>query len=283
MSEAIDDLALGVARIDNNEGSTGTGFFILRKAVDTNLLSLFLVTNKHVIWPHPNDRDLIEVISFWMNCRMDDDSIQTIRVNLEIRDNGMPGWREHPDPDVDVYAFVLSSMIDRLPGYLAPFTYHTLGTAEKYKAHDISIGDEVIVIGYPATGIQHVENAYSLIRQGITASCLGSTLEDEVIGEAGRGRRRRIRGFLVDGAIIPGSSGSPVFVRPDQHRLEHGAMHIYDRPIRVLLGIIAETIRTSVRGDRFEGETYAGLGIAFDAETIKETIELYFSDETSTN
>lgn len=87
---------------------------------------------------------------------------------------------------------------------------------------------------------------------------------------SGGTRARILRGFLYDGASIRGSSGSPVVLKPGMGRLIGNGIHMSPAPM-ILLGIVAE-IRFVIGSDNF-----AGLGLAFDAATIKETIELFFS------
>jgi len=44
----------------------------------------------------------------------------------------------------------------------------------------------------------------------------------------------------------------------------------------LLLGIIAETRYAPVRTSQGDIPSFAGLGLAFNVETVKETIELFF-------
>ena len=47
-------------------------------------------------------------------------------------------------------------------------------------------------------------------------------------------------------------------------------------PQLVLLGIVSETGYAPVRTPTGTIPSFAGLGLAFDAETVRETIELFF-------
>lgn len=87
------------------------------------------------------------------------------------------------------------------------------------------IGDQINVIGYPA-GIRHRMTNFPIIRSGIISSMIGEELQDEVKSPDGKRRKRILRGFLVDGAIIPGSSGSPVVLPPVSVRNVHGRLQI---------------------------------------------------------
>lgn len=50
--------------------------------------------------------------------------------------------------------------------------------------------------------------------------------QDEVKSPDGKRRKRILRGFLVDGAIIPGSGGSPVALPPVSVRNVYGRLQI---------------------------------------------------------
>jgi hypothetical protein len=81
--------------------------------------------------------------------------------------------------------------------------------------------------------------------------------------------------FLFDGATIPGSSGSPVILKPVIGRLIKRSIYLTVAP-PVLLGIVAETYYAPIRQETGIIPGFAGLGLAFDAQTVKETVELFF-------
>ncbi len=88
-------------------------------------------------------------------------------------------------------------------------------------------------------------------------------------------RKRILRGFLVDGATVPGSSGSPVVLPPISFRNVHGTLQIQTHPL-LLLGIIAESRYAPIITPSADYLSFSGLGLAFHAETVRETIELFF-------
>ena len=96
------------------------------------------------------------------------------------------------------------------------------------------------------------------------------------IEENGKKRERNIRGFLVDGGTVPGSSGSPVILKPTIGRFVDGNIQLGSSPA-LLLGIISETYYAPIESMGWNIPSFAGLGLAFDAETIRETIELFFN------
>lgn len=139
----------------------------------------------------------------------------------------------------------------------------------------ITAGDEIMVVGYPL-GLRQGASNYPLVRQGIIATRYEDTLIEDVPDGAGGTTTRHIRGFLIDGATIPGSSGSPVVLKQSYDRL--APMGTDRQPL--LLGILAETRFAPVKTPKGDVQSFAGLGMAFYAETVRETIEQFFAPES---
>jgi len=151
--------------------------------------------------------------------------------------------------------------------------YQWFADQARLREDDITIGEDILVVGYP-TGLTQGPTNHPIVRSGIIATQIGSPFEDQVTG-AGFTRRRSLRAFLIDGATVPGASGSPVLLKPVSGRIIRGNV-VLSVPPPLLLGIIAETKYTPVPATTAPAIGFANLGLAFDAETIKETIELFF-------
>lgn len=184
--------------------------------------------------------------------------------------------REHSDPDVDVMAFDITGLVvelkqqhnERIP--FQPILLNELATPELIQKYDVKIGDEIIVIGFPSLhGLQHPTTNFPIVRRGIIASYIGEPLQDQT-NPAGENRIRLIRGFLIDGAIIPGSSGSPVFLNPTLFRSIRGTEVAESFPL-LLLGIVSE-FRRSYTTDLLWP---ANLGIVIDASAVMETLNAF--------
>jgi hypothetical protein len=67
----------------------------------------------------------------------------------------------------------------------------------------------------------------------------------------------------------------PVVLKPTAGRIVDGKLSFAPRP-SLLLGVLAETRYASVRAAAADIPSFAGLGLAFDVETISETIEQFF-------
>lgn len=271
-------------RIESDWGEGGTGFLVARRTYSTHH-KLFLVTNKHVLNTKRDLRLAATDITLHVNRQRADGSIFDVPVQYPlVAPDGSRRWREHPDQDVDVLAIDVTPIAQRRPAHpgdallLRYIEYKGFADPKARKRFSIDVGDEVLVIGYPQ-GVRHHANSLPLVRQGMIASMLGEALEDEL---PDRGSRRRIlRGFLFDGIAIPGSSGSPVFSRPAAIRIVLGGIPAVSAQPILLLGIVAETRYARIQTNTRDTIGFAGLGLAFDAETVKETIELFFYEQVT--
>jgi hypothetical protein len=116
------------------------------------------------------------------------------------------------------------------------------------------------------------------VRQGIIATKIGERINIRVRQPSGESRRAEIPGFLIDASIIPGSSGSPVVLKPIVGRKIRDRIAI-ESTKPYLLGIVSATETAAIRVESTLFPTLAGLGIVFDAETIRETIEQFFQEK----
>jgi len=261
--------------IENEWGEKGTGFLVSRLISD-EYGRIFLATNKHVLHKEAEMRQSANKVILYLNIKNVDGSItgQTAELPLNLND-GSKRWREHPDQDVDVLAFDVSPLIAQYPQIKGKWAnYSDFGDRAKRDELDVTMGDEIVVIGYPL-GLRQGATNFPLLRSGIIATRIGDTLEDDYREANGTIRKRILRGFLIDGATIPGSSGSPVVLKPTTGRFVKGNI-LLGLPPPILLGIVAETRYAPIRMPAGEIPSFAGLGLAFDAETVKETIELFF-------
>jgi len=227
----------------------GTGFLVFRHTSQDSG-DLFLVTNKHVVAPDTGSLSHARSLLLFINAGGSDNMVTETKYPIPLVDDlGQRLWRGHPDPRVDVLAVDITALIVQHPEiHHRDVPYSFFATHDTLRAQEITQGDEVLIIGYPDGRNPHVRSSFPIVRQGTIASVIGEQIK--VPTDSGV---VRIPGFEVDSAIIPGSSGSPVVLKPKT-----------ETATPFLLGIISGTLRTQ------------GLGIAYDAETIKETIELFF-------
>lgn len=185
--------------------------------------------------------------------------------------NDPPNWMVHPDPDIDIAVLDLTDWIQTVPDALLRFCpLSELANPTSLMHVHCDAGDDVFVLGYPLT-LRQGQTNLPIFRKGVLATSPRRALEDN---------GKPLRGFLVDGAIMPGSSGSPVISLSTSFRSGDLAV----TPSRtLLLGIVAQEWG---RGElaRYDSahkvgaipiEGYANLGFAHSASAIIETIILF--------
>jgi hypothetical protein len=281
-NELSENLQYVTLHIENDVGQrVGTGFLVADTASvvgefgETRVTwgppktRAYLVTARHVLGENAS------VIS----CSYD----YGLRYNA-IGDNGLemrarrfrilsdsPNWAVHPDEKVDVAALDVTTWISEdAAAHLRFCPLSEIANAINLAAVDCDAGDEVFVIGYPLTLRQGRTNL-PLVRKGVLATSPRRRLIDP-------DDEQQIRGFLVDGAILPGSSGSPVISLSKRFLGGDLAMTTY-RPL--VVGVVAQEwgrgkLQRYDASQRCTGdcaiEGYANLGFAHSGAAIIETI-----------
>jgi S1-C subfamily serine protease len=278
--------------VENEWGKTGTGFLVFRQTledVNTQEGKIFLVTNKHVIHEDTEKRKSVSWLRLFMNVKAQDGRVSGIRFLARFSDAERPQLvREHPHANVDVLAIDLTGLLVERPDIqkiLIP--YNAFVTSDILKKEAITIGEEVLIIGYPL-GLSHVRTNMPLVRQGIIATNIGEPIYLPIRmpnGQTPQGEIQyittqvEIPAFLVDAAILPGSSGSPVVLKPIFGRKAGDELRPRLAPA-YLLGIVSGMRIASIGMETSAFPALANLGIVYDATTILDTIELFFSDST---
>ncbi len=270
----VDGWIYATMLIENQWGEKGSGFLVSRE-LPGNDRRIYLVTNKHVLNSSPEKRILAHQVLLYANVTSPGGALHAETLEVPLRSaRGARYWREHPDADTDVLVFdVTETFIDYPRLRHKWMNYDDFFTPEEMEEHDIRIGDEVFIVGYPL-GLRHRTTNLPLLRSGIIATFIGTSLEDRVPDGEGGTRSRVLRAFLIDGGAIPGSSGSPVVLRPLPDRFVHGAA-TEERPPAYLLGILSEARYMPIEFHEQKIPSYSGLGLALDVDTVRETIDLF--------
>jgi hypothetical protein len=208
-AKSIDrDWPLSVAYIENQStGLSGTGFLVARQ-VGSNAWESFLVSNKHVLEPKPynattkdgftTNRDAAAKV--YLN-RSNQDRLVLTNLTVTLRDQNTEYVIGHPRAEVDVAALDFT----RYLSYSGPAGNHLDGgfireeqflTREKMQSEYVTIGDRVLVLGYPLSIVDQ-SHVSPIGRSG----CIASLPELDFRG---------MPIVLIAAVFLRGSSGSPV-------------------------------------------------------------------------
>ena len=258
--------------IETPNGGRGTGFLVARP-LGQDRWKNFLVTNKHVLDTDPAVRNAMKLVRLHLNVMKAGVKSGEV-VDYPLEDPSGKWWREHPEPDIDVLAINTVPLFNTLKDIAnRAVPEEMFGLAAKRRELDITAGEEIVVVGYPS-GLRQGKTNSPLIRQGIIATRIGEELHEEQADSTGAVMTRVSRAFLIDGATIPGSSGSPVVFKPVTGRLLKGTI-VMDIAPPLLLGVVAETRFAPINTGADIIPGFAGLGFAFDVETIVEVMDLF--------
>jgi hypothetical protein len=244
--------------------SNGSGFLIYMP-IDEKTGRVFLITNKHVL-PKANESSTITVkIPYKL------DSVYTFKeFKIEIYDkNGTlkSNVELNRDKNIDIAAINISYILNSLgisPKFITP---NRLIKRSEYQKNKIGIGSEVFIVGYPSS-IYDERTASPILRQGIIATSPSNDfffketvlLKDTTLPNP-------LNGFLVDGSVFGGSSGSMVISPESNYDFDPKLLSWIKRG-SVLLGIVSRNI-VDVKGQSLD------IGIVYSGDAILETIEQF--------
>lgn len=159
--------------VENEWGEKGTGFLVARE-VEQGKVKVFLCTNKHVFNTKKRLRDKATKIILHLNVKEADGKILGKPYELALMwPDGKKRWKEHPEPDVDVLVLDVTDLVVTVPDMEKKWADYSLFVDTKVLSdQDITIGDEVMVVGYPL-GFKQGDTNFPIVRQGIVASQIG--------------------------------------------------------------------------------------------------------------
>jgi S1-C subfamily serine protease len=176
------------------DGGSGTGTAFVIEHVHARGRTRFVVTNRHLV-------DDVTQGALVFTLAHQGEPVLGSRFEVRI-DEFAEAWQRHPDPAVDLAALPLAPLQQAAEQqgatlYVQPIASDRLADAARLAQLDAL--EEVWFVGYPS-GVWDSVHALPILRRGTTATPLAVDFEGQPA-------------FLVDAAVYPGSSGSPVFVR----------------------------------------------------------------------
>jgi hypothetical protein len=177
---------------------------------------VFLVTNRHVF----EDRDEV-----YLRFNKKEGGTEIFRQPLFFPNSKEKRWLAHKNKKVDVALLNVSPKILEEHGvdYFF-FNEEMFAYYKQFGKIGIEIGDCVYILGFPL-GIAGRSQNFPCVKWGII-----SRIDKEVI--------KKDKSFWVDSSIFPGSSGSPIILRPSIHSLTStpAVSQVY------LLGVVSKYI-----------------------------------------
>ncbi len=198
-------LLFNTIRVDTvlEDGSEGSGTAFVFSHVTGGGTHTFVVTNRHLV-EGVRSGGLV----FTQKKRGQPAFGERFQININDFSHA---WFMHPDPEVDIAIIPLRPLEQAARDQGVELYYHAIDSSLAPDASTMRALDaleQVIFVGYPS-GVWDQVNLMPIMRRGTTATPIALDFE---------GRPE----FLIDAAVYPGSSGSPVFIyQPDTLRSSH--------------------------------------------------------------
>lgn len=274
-----DNFVYSTVYISNlSTGKSGTGFLVARR-ISKDYQKIFLISNKHLLLPKKVERESegdLKAEAIVLVNKVINNEISTEEIKVELRDSsGIDYCKGHPNEEIDVAAIDFTKYITenyqiRLGLKVEFIPEEKFATKRVLKEQYVSIGDRIIVLGYPLNLVEG-GHCIPIARGGIISSEPELNFKDLPM-------------ILIDSKMIRGSSGSPVFLTFKPYRF---VSEYTISPIEItestLLGIVSEMVpdwRIIIEKTiTFRKTTYieitnpADMGVIFRVETIIETID----------
>jgi hypothetical protein len=225
---------------------------------------LFLITNRHML-EHADELEVRMIGSGPDNLpRLGVPATATFKPLTSNR------WAAHPDNNIDVAAISFYQVLEAMDARgICPF-FKSIDPSlclTPAIAHELDSVEEITFVGYPS-GLYDDSSCLPIVRRGITATPLSVDYQGKP-------------SFLVDAAVFPGSSGSPVFI-VNKGSYQTRETFVVGQTRLICLGLVAAVHLHPVTGTLAQMPTAlsavteipSGLGIVYKAATFNECVDI---------
>lgn len=258
-------LLFNTVRVDTvlEDGSEGSGTAFVVSHPHARGTFAFVVTNRHLV-------EGVRQGGLVFTQKRNGQPAIGQRFQLNI-DEFPQAWFLHPDPSVDLAVVPLRPLENAARERGVELYYHAIDTRLVPDARQLAAFDaleDVLFIGYPS-GVWDQVNLMPILRRGTTATPVALDFE---------GRAE----FLIDAAVYPGSSGSPVFiVSADEMRLPAGPRKFFFAGVIAAVFFREEANRLAsmpvpaTQGMATIGSEMIDLGLVIKSQAVVDLIEAY--------
>ena len=259
-------LLFNTLRVDTvlDDGSEGSGTAFVVSHAHARGSSSFIVTNRHLV-------DGVRRGGLVFTQKRHGQPLLGQRFQLNIEDFAQ-AWFGHPDPAVDLAIVPLRPLEQAANALGVELYYQAIDSRlvpDAAATRALDALEEVLFVGYPS-GVWDQVNLMPIMRRGTTATPMALDFE---------GRAE----FLIDAAVYPGSSGSPVFVylpdglRPGQSA---GKRFLFAGVVAAVFfreeahQLVAAPVPANHRGTVM-GSEMIDLGLVIKSQAVVDVINAY--------
>ena len=264
-------LLFNTIRVDTvlEDGSEGSGTAFVLSHTTGSGVHTFVVTNRHLV-------EGVRSGGLVFTQKRHGQPALGERFQININDFSH-AWFLHPDPEVDLAIISMRPLEQAARDQGAELYYHAIDShlapdAATLRALDAM--EQVIFIGYPS-GVWDQVNLMPIMRRGTTATPMELNFE---------GRPE----FLIDAAVYPGSSGSPVFVyQPDSLRPSQsggGKKFLFAGVVAAVFfreeanNLVSLPVPANNQQPTVMGSEMIDLGLVIKAEAVMTAIKAYLRE-----
>lgn len=259
-------LLFNTVRVDTvmEDGSEASGTAFVINHTHSRGTTTFIVTNRHLV-------EDVRQGGLVFTQKRGGRPVFGLRFQLNI-DDFPHAWFMHPDAEVDLAIIPMRPLEQAARDQGVELYYYAIDSrlapdAATQRALDAL--EDILFVGYP-NGVWDQTNLMPILRRGTTATPMALDFE---------GRKE----FLIDAAVYPGSSGSPVFVyQPETGRQTQsvGKKFLFAGVIAAVFfreetnHLVAAPVPGNIQGT-VVGSEMIDLGLVIKAQAVVDLINAY--------